>query len=413
MKKDTCLKILSVSLALLFCFVLGEVSVRLLGCSDVDGNYFIGWDPLKMYHLKPYRLPVLNVGKKVNRYLSSDSKPLFKYDRLVGWTFNPHRRSDINGYGMRMPEDISFTPEKGVLRIALFGDSFAAGADVSYEKTWGHRLENNLIEGGLNAEVLNFGVGGYGMDQAFLRWKELGYKFSPDIVIFGFQPENVKRNMNLIRAIYMTGTGIPFSKPRFILNDKEQLELINVPTIPPERLEDTIRNFDTWNLKQYEYFWNEEDYRDRIWLRSRFISFIVAAVDRFNFHRNEELFYSMDGEPSRLAMKIVEEFRKDVELHGAKFLIVHLPTRVDMSILLRGERPVYSGLLKKMKEENEVIDPEERLLEEVRKRSMDALVKSHYTERGYEIVGDVVSAYIAENIRQLTALDPTSSSTGR
>ena len=67
------------------------------------------------------------------------------------------------------------------------------------------------------------GFSAYAMDQAFLRWKTLGRKYSPDIVLFGFQAENVNRNVNMLRAFYVAGTGIPFSKPRFILSNEGRL----------------------------------------------------------------------------------------------------------------------------------------------------------------------------------------------
>ena len=44
-------------------------------------------------------------------------------------------------------------------------------------------LQHKLKDAGIRAEVLNFGVGAYGMDQAYLRWREQGKNFAPDIVI--------------------------------------------------------------------------------------------------------------------------------------------------------------------------------------------------------------------------------------
>ena len=45
-----------------------------------------------------------------------------------------------------------------------------------------------------------FGVGAYGMDQAYLRWKKHGAKFHPHIVIFGFVAGNVQDNVNMVVA---------------------------------------------------------------------------------------------------------------------------------------------------------------------------------------------------------------------
>lgn len=52
-------------------------------------------------------------------------------------------------------------------RIAIVGDSFTFKLEVPYEKTWGHQFEIAL---GPGWQVLNFGVDGYGLDQAFLRY---------------------------------------------------------------------------------------------------------------------------------------------------------------------------------------------------------------------------------------------------
>ncbi|NWG76198.1 MAG: SGNH/GDSL hydrolase family protein, partial [Rubrivivax sp.] len=192
-----------------------------MGHYDPDGNFLVG-----KKRLRPYHLPIAGIEKKINIYLASTTSFII-YDPLLGWTHRPRSRSTNNLYflnadGIRAaaPECfISKEPPPGTLRIALFGDSFTFGADVPFQETWGYYLQDEIEKSGVRAEVLNFGVGGYGMDQAYLRWKEVGCKFSPDIVIFGFHPENVKRNVNLIRSLYVPQTGIPFSKPRFVLED--------------------------------------------------------------------------------------------------------------------------------------------------------------------------------------------------
>jgi hypothetical protein len=104
-----------------------------------------------------------------------------------------------------------------------------------------------------NVEVLNLGGPGYGMDQAFLRWRKHGKPLKPDIVIFGFQKSNVKRNMNILRFLYSPDTGVIFSKPRFVL-DGEHLQLINVPTLQPEALINMLKDFNSLELKDHEFF---------------------------------------------------------------------------------------------------------------------------------------------------------------
>ncbi len=49
-------------------------------------------------------------------------------------------------------------------RILLFGDSYAFGRQVDNDQTWAHLVSKDLDE-----NILNFGVGNYGLDQAILR----------------------------------------------------------------------------------------------------------------------------------------------------------------------------------------------------------------------------------------------------
>ena len=46
-----------------------------------------------------------------------------------------------------------------------------------------------------NMEVINFGVGGFGLDQAYLRYLEDGIQYKSHIVMIGFMSENIYRNV--------------------------------------------------------------------------------------------------------------------------------------------------------------------------------------------------------------------------
>ncbi len=85
-----------------------------------------------------------------------------------------------NSGGIRGQKEYSYMPDKNVLRIAAFGDSFVFCDDEKDEDTWEHYLENSAG----NLEVLNFGVSGYGVNQAYLRYLDDGIHFCPHIVIF-------------------------------------------------------------------------------------------------------------------------------------------------------------------------------------------------------------------------------------
>lgn len=125
---------------------------------------------------------------------------------------------------MRTPGERSKNKKKDTIRIVTFGDSFTYGDEADIEETWPLILENMLAE----IEVLNFGVSAYGLDQAYLRYLREGKEYEHDIVIIGFILEDADRHVDSFRPFKMGDTGIPFAKPRFIL-DNEELSLIPSP----------------------------------------------------------------------------------------------------------------------------------------------------------------------------------------
>jgi hypothetical protein len=180
-------------------------------------------------------------GKFASHYrtlLAPDHPTFLIYDDIMGVTNGPNRRSaDGLGFtsqeGIRAPHaEFSFAERTGRTRIAIVGDSFTFGAEVSYEYTWGHFLEKVL---GSNFQVLNFGVNGYGVDQMYLRYEKDVRSWKPNIVILGFIADDLGRTMNVYPFLSAPTWGNPFSKPRFILRDGN-LVRVNVPPLTPEAI---------------------------------------------------------------------------------------------------------------------------------------------------------------------------------
>lgn len=109
------------------------------------------------------------------------------YHPVRGWTNKPGYRSDvsrsnkitINGQGLRAQRDYSLLPAAGVRRIAILGDSFTFGDEVNDDQALPSYLGRFLD----SAEVLNFGVSGYGVDQMVLRLEEEVFSFNPTHVL--------------------------------------------------------------------------------------------------------------------------------------------------------------------------------------------------------------------------------------
>lgn len=224
---------LGMNLFMIFLIVLsGEMVVRLGTDSSKEGERW-RWRVLMP---KVWEQVASSYGQLVDR--AAGRLTYMVYDDLMGWTIGPNRRNVSGLYyssweGIRAPrEGVSYAKSTEKTRIALVGDSYTFAEDVAFEDSWGFHLEKEL---GADFEVLNFGVGGYGIDQAYLRYEKEVRQWNPSVVILGFPSSNVERTMILYHPLSSEWWDFPFSKPRFILRDGK-LQTINVPPLTPQDL---------------------------------------------------------------------------------------------------------------------------------------------------------------------------------
>ena len=130
---------------------------------------------------------------------ASQLKPFTVSDDTLGWTVGPNRKSE-DGLYESSAEGLRSATQGEVLRnglgdcrVALVGDSFTFGDDVRFEDSWAYRLEQLLPKG---CRVLNFGVGGYGIDQMYLRYKRDVPSWKPNLVILSFIDPDLHRTMS-------------------------------------------------------------------------------------------------------------------------------------------------------------------------------------------------------------------------
>ena len=141
----------------------------------------------------------------------------------------------------------------------------------------GYLLEKEL---GSEFEVLNFGVGGYGVDQAYLRYEKDVRQWKPKVVIFAFISDDVERTMLLYYSLSRGEWLVPYSKPRFILRDKD-LTKLNVPPIPPQEL------FARGSISEIPYLEYDRGYRPHDWQSSWIHRSYLARAILTVFSRHE------------------------------------------------------------------------------------------------------------------------------
>jgi hypothetical protein len=207
-----------------------------------------------------------------------------------GWTLKPNLRDapfrgtlvNSNARGIRGAQEIPYEKRPGLTRIVVLGDSFTFGEEVGDDETYAHRLQT-LIP---SAEVLNLGVHGYGHDQMLLYLKEEGLKYHPDLVLLGFMPDDMERNVLTFRD---------YAKPHFAVREG-RLELTTGPIPRPE---ETVAS-EAW--------------------RSRFVDLLTMARSRYEWRSGRTSALTRE-----LTAAILDEMKSTIEKAGARAAFAYLP----------------------------------------------------------------------------------------
>ncbi|MEO0565742.1 MAG: SGNH/GDSL hydrolase family protein, partial [Chloroflexota bacterium] len=318
-------RVLRIVAAIMSMFAILEVGVRVIGETDIDGQFrFQG------RRVQPYVLPVERTAMRLAALDAAIDEagepPLFTYDAVLGWSPRPNATGlgglwTSNDAAIRAAEPYETVPQDGVLRIALFGGSFTAGDEVADAETWAQTLETSLNAAGVATEVLNFGVNGFGTDQAYLRWQSIGQTFRPDIVILGFMPENIMRNVNIFRPVYLPNANFIYSKPRYVLQNGRLTTVNSTPLTPTEMLE-ALRAFPNHELAEHEYHYQA---KRPWWSYSRFVAVVVGIASDFSAVRNNQLPEREREAYFSLTNTLVYQFGEDVREDGTVFMVAYLP----------------------------------------------------------------------------------------
>lgn len=98
---------------------------------------------------------------------------------LLGWAH--YRDAHPENSYILFPE----VKKPGTVRIGVFGCSFVHGSEVAMGNEFPTFLQKMFRDAGVtNVEVINFGVDGYGLCQAYMMWERVGRRYDLDHVIF-------------------------------------------------------------------------------------------------------------------------------------------------------------------------------------------------------------------------------------
>jgi len=214
-------KVLQTSILIALSFITAECATRsILAIPDVfrlisraNSDVARRWDWIKKHH---------------GRELLREEYPFDVYDPARGWALKAGIRHgpmfkqasvNSNSRGIRGTREFSYDKSPETFRMLILGDSFTFGEEVSDHETFPYYLQELLPD----AQVINFGVHGYGHDQMLLYLRQEGVKYRPDVVVLGYASCDDERNL-----MYFKG----YERPKFEVKEGELvLKRAHVP--PP------------------------------------------------------------------------------------------------------------------------------------------------------------------------------------
>jgi hypothetical protein len=264
--------------------------------------------------------------------------------------------------------------------VAAFGDSFTYGDEVATRDSWPARLE--ALDAGL--EVLNYGVPGYGLDQALLRYRREGAALHPALVLLGVVFDDISRNLTGFRPFAQPATRLPFAKPRFRLQQGGLAPVGN----PLPRAEDYAallhdERATLLRLGRDDYFVRRGYQPARLELLPSVRAWTLAAWQIRSGARGRD-WVGSDGSlhpgsmAFALAARLIEEFAAAVRRDGARPLLVFLPERADLRRVRSGREARYLPMLAHLRRRG---IPCLDLADAVARAGADLFLLQHYSAR--------------------------------
>jgi hypothetical protein len=263
-----------------------------------------------------------------------------EYDPLLGWRKRPgarltFRRAEysvpfaINGLGLR-DEDRGYEAAPGSARILALGDSYVEGYSVEAQQTVTQVLERSLRQKGCAVDVINGGTTGYSTDQELLFFRTEGVKYAPAIVLLFFYYNDVLYND---RQFYSGGV----SKPVFVFR-QGRFELYKTPVPQPstspraEAREERARPAPSALLEwvgERLWFGAPRTYnalgRLGLWPPNR----PLGARLELRVYQKASI-PEIEGAWQKTAL-ILDTLAQEVASHGARLLVVYIPSRMETS----------------------------------------------------------------------------------
>lgn len=302
------------------------------------------------------------------------------------------------------------------VKIASFGDSYTFCRQVNDDETWQSHLAKKL-----NFNIQNFGVGNYGLDQAYLRYDFSDLSDDTDLIIIMFVPETICRVQSNWKHYLEFGNTFAF-KPMFKLNSRNQLQLIKSP----------IKSFEDFKL--YEKYLPQIQKNDRFYTEKFIRSIIKFPIIRNGFQNtkfkaylicltllrfiskkvglgvnkvdekirknvmehNFQHTYSLYKEPKSLMLmkELIRAFNQKVTIKNKRAIFVLAPQMLDLKLRATCETLPYEFFFQSLENEFNILDLTEPLSKiPIEELYVNDIYGGHFSVKGNEYVATILLEY--------------------
>ena len=211
-----------------------------------------------------------------------------------------------NGRGFRDTRELDYHKPAGVVRILVLGDSNTEGFEVRQEQTYAAILERYLIRRGIQAQVLNTGVSGFGTAEETIFLEQEGLKYHPDAVVLGFFANDFEDNLR--SGLFQLTDGRLSIQKRDYTPGVALLTVLN--SIPVLR----------W-LSENSYLYSGS--LNAVWELAK-----GFALSRAQAAMNTEMAVgsdSHDAYPKTLTLQLLQRLHRTCQEHGIPLVLLDIP----------------------------------------------------------------------------------------
>lgn len=245
--------------------------------------------------------------------------------------------------------------------ISSFGDSMTFGDEVNDSETW-----QFYLSGLTDTRVLNYGVGGYGLDQALLKLRrEFDNGLATPFVVLSMGPD-VTRLLSTYRAFYSINTGIPLGFKPMLLEATNGYRWLPNPLAKLDSRADIEAAFAA--AKVHDFWYQARQLHDVFPYTVSTLRFTLMLAGWLDIPRQNQ--WGNARAVGRLRY-VIDEFVAMVSARGLTPVFMFIPIVADLHDKARGKRP----------ESRQFLDPIRARYATTRLLVVDVLERDFETEK--------------------------------